>query len=818
MWRKLGQFILRYRFILLSILAAATAVMGYWGSQVGLSYEFTRAIPTSHPANIAYQEFKKKYGEDGNLLVIGIQTDKLFTDTIFNRYAAMSKELKQINGVEDVISVPAAVNLVKDTATEKLKALPIFPDRRLSQAEIDNAASVFGSLPFYKGLLYNPDSSAWLMGVRLNKGIMNSPKRNEVAGAVEKTAAAFSSETGLETHLSGLPFIRTQMSTRIANEMRWFLFASVVLSAIILLLFFRSFSAMLLSLSVVIIGVLWSLGTMHLLGYSITLLTALIPPLIVVIGIPNCIYFLNKYHTSWQYLKNSPAEDSQAGKKLKQEALENMVGRMGIVTLFCNLAAAIGFAVFALTESEILKEFGVVSGINIMLLFFISLILIPTVLSLLPVPKTRHTRYLHNVWLNRWLDRLERWALGHRKLIYITTAVLLLGSVAGIVRLKSVGYMVDDIPKTDKIYTDLKFFERNFKGIMPLEILVDTRKKLGVTRNLANLQRIDSLSAYLAARPEIARPLTITEGLKFAKQAFFDGDSANYSMPLENLLPALAQYLSMRADSGSAKNSFGKLVATFMDSSRQQARISVNMADVGSKRLPAILAEIENKAEWLFNRDSLLYKPYADSLARVTPPEKLKELIDSSKLERRANIQLTGASITFLEGSNFIINGLKESIFYAFILIALCMLYLFRSFRILVCSLVPNVIPLMITAGVMGWTGIPLKPSTVLVFSVALGIAIDITIRFLVNYKQELPHQQYDQRRTVIQTIHSTGISIIYTSMVLIAGFVIFCFSGFGGTQALGWLTSLTLVTATLTNLVLLPALLLSFSRKKSSK
>ena len=179
-------------------------------------------------------------------------------------------------------------------------------------------------------------------------------------------------------------------------------------------------------------------------------------------------------------------------------------------------------------------------------------------------------------------------------------------------------------------------------------------------------------------------------------------------------------------------------------------------------------------------------------------------------------VELTGTSVTFLEGNRFIINGLKDSIFWAFLLIAFCMLYLFRSARILLCSLIPNIIPLLITAGIMGWVNVPLKPSTVLIFSVALGIAIDVTIRFLVNYKQELPRNQNNIQQTVIDTIHSTGISIIYTSMVLITGFIIFCFSGFDGTKALGWLTSLTLVTATFTNLVLLPTLLISLAKSKS--
>lgn len=771
MWERLGRFILKFRLPLLLMLAAITGFMAYHASKVELSYDFSRAIPINNSKYKAYQEFKKKFGEDGNLLVIGIQTDKLFTEKIFNEYASLQRNLKKVKGVDDVIAIPSSINLVKVPETEKLKADPIFPDRLLTQAEIDSGAAKFLSLPFYQNLLYNPSTNAWLMGVRINKDLMASKGRIGIVHAIGDLADDFGKTNNLTVYKSGLPHIRTELSVRIVKEMRMFIVASMLLSALILLLFFRSFSAMLLSLTVVMLGVIWSFATIEMMGYKISILNALIPPLIVVIGIPNCIYFLNKFHTAY----------NETGDKKK--SLVMMVDRMGVVTLFCNLSAAIGFAVFALTQSQILKEFGIVAGINIIALFFISLIFIPAVLSFLPAPKSKHTRYLHKPGLNRWLDRLERWSLNHRKLIYGITIGIVAISIGGIFKLKTLGYIVDDLPKTDKIYTDLRFFESNFKGIMPLEILVDTKKKRGVV-NLNTLERIDSLGQFLNSMPDIARPLSIAEGLKFAKQAFFDGDSNSYSMPSEFDLPALAQYLSFKGDSGNIKNSFVKLVSTFMDSTRQEARISVSMKDVGSKRLPKILDSISARVDQLFAKDKYI-------------------------------VQLTGTSVTFLEGSRYIINGLKDSIIWAFIFIAFCMFYLFKSARIMICSLIPNIIPLLITAGVMGWTGIPLKPSTVLVFSVALGIAIDVTIRFLVNYKQELPRNNFDMKKTVIDTIHSTGISIIYTSLVLIAGFVIFCFSGFDGTKALGWLTSLTLITATFTNLVLLPAILISFGKIK---
>ena len=782
MWNSTARFLLKYRLPLLITVILITACMGYWASKVEMSYDFSRAIPTDNEKFKAYQQFKQKFGEDGNLVVIGIQKENFFDQQFFNDYASLQKNIKKINGVEDIIAVTSAVNLVKNEEDEKLLALPIFPNRQLSQIELDSLQNIFFNLPFYRGLLYNPETQAWLMGVRISKDVLNTKNRNHVVKQVTTLVNDFQDKHQVEMHQSGLPLIRTVLTTRIANEMKWFLAGSILLSALILMMFFRSFSAVMLSLIVVIIGVVWSLGTMHLFGYKITILTALIPPLIVVIGIPNCIYFFNKYHTSF---KESQKGEKNSDEERKHQSLIAMVSKMGIVTLFCNLAAAIGFAVFALTKSEILKEFGAVAGINIMALFFISLVLIPATLSYLPSPKTRHTKYLDNLRMLRWLDRLERWALNHRKLIYGTTAMVVFISFFGILRLQSVGYIVDDLPKTDKIYTDLKFFESNFKGVMPLEIVIDSKRKNGLRRKqLQVFQNMDSLSMFISSFPEMAKPLSIIEGLKFAKQGFYEGDSTSFSMPSSHDLPALSQYLNFRTDSNQTKNNFARLISSFMDDERREARISVNMADVGSERLPFILDSIQQKAGTLFDKEDY-------------------------------DVVLTGTSVTFLEGSRYIINGLKESIFWAFLLISLCMLVLFRSLKILVCSLIPNLVPLVITAGVMGWMGIALKPSTVLVFSVALGIAIDVTIRFLVNYKQELPLHPGNVGKTVIQTIHSTGISIIYTSMVLIAGFIIFCFSGFGGTQSLGWLTSLTLVTATLTNLVLLPALLISTRSKK---
>jgi len=770
MWPSLAKFVLKYRLSMLAILIVFSGAMSYFASKAKLSYVFNSAIPKDNPVYKDYVNFKSIFGEDGNVIVVGVQSKDFFKLAKYKAYSDMVSAMKKVACVEQVLSVCDAVKLEPDSINFQLQPYRIFDSTLNTQADLQLAATAFMSQRFYETLIFNAKDSAFLMAIRVNKDSVNSPARVQIVEDIRNVVATYEKQTGIEAHLSGLPLIRTMVAERVKKEMSLFLLGSLLFSVLILLIFFRSVTTTVISMSVVLIGVVSSMALIHLCGYQITLLTALIPPLVVVIGIPNCIYFINKYHTSIVQGYS------------KEQALIDMVSKMGVVTLFCNITAAIGFAVFAKTESALLREFGVVAGISIMLIFVISFMLLPSVLSYLPEPKARELKYLDNKWIGMTLGKIETWVFNHRKWVIITTLMIVSVSVVGMLRLKSVGYIVDDLPKTDKIYTDLKFFEKHFKGIMPLEIMVDTKRKKGIKKKKLNIfKRMDSLSAYIAKQLEMNRPLSVAEGLKFATMGLNYNDSNQYRLPDEPEAAMIQDALKVKK--GDKANTTAQLFNAFIDSTGRYTRMSINMADVGTVRLPILIDSIKKYANKYF---------------------------DTSY-----NLTFTGSSVTFLEGSKYIIQGLKESIFWAFLLIALCMLYLFRSVKMLFSSLLPNLIPLVITAGLMGWAGIPLKPSTVLVFSVALGIAIDITIRFLVNYRQVLPSCNENVQQAVRLTVNQTGLSIIYTSLVLVAGFVIFCASSFGGTFALGWLTSLTLLSAMVTNLVFLPVLLILFHPKQ---
>jgi predicted RND superfamily exporter protein len=667
-----------------------------------------------------------------------------------------------------VLSIGQLSVLEKDTLQQKFTARPLAAGPVANQQALDSIKQELNQLPFYKDLIYNPKTKATVMAITFADSVLNSAKRIGVIQSILDKSKQFSSTHQVALHYSGLPYIRTVISKKISEEFALFIGLSIAIGALILYLFFRSFAAVFYPVLVVLVGVVWSLGTLVLFGYDITLLTGLIPPLIVVIGIPNSILLINKYHTCL----------ALEGDKIK--ALQYVISRVGITTFIANLTTAIGFGVLYFTNSELLMQFGSVAAINVMATWVISLIFIPIIFSFLPVPHSKHTSHLSSPKTAKLLAFLDRLAHQKRNLIYVATLLVLVVSFIGIYRIKINGYVVDDLPKNDAVYKDMSFFSQNFKGILPLDISVDTRRKNGVM-NLSVINKMNRLQDLISAHPEFSRAVSLVEVLKFSSQTFYGGDTTFYRLPNELEKNFILGYAS---NSGKGNSN---LVKNFIDSNRQVTRLSFQMADVGSDKMNKLINELEPQIDSIFN-------------------------------PKRYHVELTGSSIIFIKGTNYLVKNLRDSLILAVLLIALLMWGLFRGFRMILISLIPNIVPLIITAGIMGFAGIPLKPSTILIFSIAFGIASDQTIYFLTRYRQELRTTNWTISQIVSDTIKETGLSMIYVALILFFGFGIFTASSFGGTVALGLLLSITLLVALISNLTLLPALLLSLEKRKQKE
>ncbi len=772
MWAFVSSRILRNRLTLLLSLGGITAFMAYKAGHVELSYEFARVLPYDNKDYLDYENFKKLFGEDGSVLMVGIQDSDIFEINKFTGWYELGNKIKNIDGIEEVVSVARIYTIVKNDSLEKFEFRPLVSRKPSSQAETDSLKETILSLPFYEGLLYNRETGATLMAITLDKQKLNSRNRIALVDSIKSSCDRFGVTHHLDIHYSGLPYIRTAISRKVADEMILFLGLAVAVTAVILFSFFRSFKIVFFSLLIVTVGVIWSVGLIVLLGYKITILTGLIPPLIIVIGVPNSILLLNKYHS--EYKKH--------GNKIR--ALSRMIEKISVTTFLANLTTAIGFGVFYFTRSQILMEFGLVAAANVMATYLISLVLIPIVFSYLPDPSVRHTKHLKGKFISFFLRKVDYWVHHHRPAIYLTVGVLIAISLVGVRKLRSVGFIVDDLPEKDPIYADMKFFERSFQGVMPFEILIDTKKEGGVfADNAATLYKIKSLQKILSSYPEFSKSLSVADAIRFSYQAYRDGSRKYFILPPPTELEKIRPYVQNSGTQAKRPGAFH----SFIDSTKQRTRVSAQMADIGSVKMKQLINGLRLRIDSIFDPSAY-------------------------------NVTITGNSRIFLQGNDYLLVNLKESIILAIILIAIVMFTLFMSARMILASMLPSLIPLLITAGVMGYFHIALKPSTILIFSIAFGIASDGTIYFLTKYRQELKNHHWSISRTVSMAIAETGVSMVYTAVILFCGFAIFTASGFGGTVALGILVSFTLLVAYCSNLILLPTILLSMEKRLTTR
>ena len=758
MWAVIARTILRYRAVFVWLILAFTYFMYQQSDNVRLSYEMARLLPHDSETQLDYNYFVDKFGESDNLMLIGVDIDSFFVYQKFSKWQKFSESLKTIDGVNNVFSIVDAVDLKKNEKQKKFESYKIFESVK-NQADLDKSFEKYKQLPFYNDRFIN-DKAAVLI-LNLDDKFIGSSKRKELISSITSLGDLYSKESTNKIYYSGLPYLRTTNSEMIRNEVRLFIILAMLVTAIILFLFFRSVKAMLISMLIVAIGVTWSFGTLAILDYEITILSALIPPLLIVIGVPNSIFLINKYHNEFKAHGN------------KSKALVRMIKRVGNITILTNTTTALGFATFILTSSQDLRQFGLVASLNIFAVFFLSLLLTPILLSYISPPKQRHTKHLDRKWIHYITTKIIYWVTHRREHIYVYTIIIAVVAFFGLLKMKTSGNITDDIPKDTEFYQGISFFEKNFNSVLPFEITIDTHRKNGMTR-LSTLKKIDMLVDTLATYPQFSRSISMIDAVKFFKQAVYNGNSKYYELPNSQEKNWLLNY----ADNSDISSTW---MDTFLDEDKQVGRVSLQVTDIGTKEMKEIRTKLRGQIDQIFDKE-------------------------------KYNVKMTGSSVVFLEGTTYLVKNLFTSLFLAILLISLFMAWMFNSFRMVMVSLIPNLIPLLLTAAIMGYFAIAIKPSTILVFGIAFGISVDDTIHFLAKYRQELKYNG-NIRKSVKKAIRETGVSMIYTSIVLFFGFSIFITSQFGGTIALGLLVSLTLMIALLSNLVLLPALLLTLEK-----
>ena len=768
MWIKIAGILLRNRMAFIIGVLLITVFMGFQIPKVEMSYEYSNLLPATDSAYLDYLDFHEKFGQEGNVMVFAIQDYDFYQLDKMNDWISMCDSLKALHGIVALVDITHSFNLHKDTLNKKFDIRPIFPNHIKNQQELDSLVNIIENLPFYDGTLFNKTKDIYGMMVSVSADVMNSPARVGLVKGILELTEHFSEKHNLQMHYSGLPYIRVINAENIKGEMYMFIILSLLITTFILYLFFRSFRILGFCLLIVLICVSWTVGVMAMLGIKITLLTAMLPPLLIVICIPNLVFMINKFH----------AEFDRHGNKIK--ALQRMIQKIGNASFLSNLTTAAGFATFIVTSSQILVEFGITASIGITFVYLVCLIMIPCGFSFMPEPDSKQIKHLHNKTVTGMLERVTQLILNRRNVVYtIAIVVVILGGI-GISLMKSTGYMVDDLKETDPIRQDLSFFEENFDGLMPLEVTVDFGKPKQVL-NLSNLQKLDKLSEELSKDEDISKPISILEVIKFANQAFYNGKPAYYKLPTNMTKNFILKYASQ------STGEIGGQANSFVDSTLQRVRLSFRVKDIGTQKMQEKEDKLYHIVEQYFPND-------------------------------RYTVKVTGSSIIFFKGTQYLVFNLFTSLALAIVLIAIFMAWMFKSKRMVLVALIPNIIPQIITAAIMGYFGIPIKASTILVFSIAFGISVDGTIHYLAKYRQELQGTNWSIRSSAVLALQETGQSMIYNAIILFFGFGIFALSDYGGTVALGVLVSITLLAAMLSNLILLPSLLLTLDKHTTNK
>jgi predicted RND superfamily exporter protein len=766
-WELIARVVLRNRILMLSIVAAVTVLLAMQWKNIHFTHTEANMLPDDNIVNVEYKAFLDKFGEEGNLVIIGVKDKTFFTPKAYAAWAKLMNSLKDDKAVDLVISINDLKKLQKNEPLEKFELVPFVDQNKTTdQAYLEKIKKeLFNDMPFYEGLLFNKRSGTIRSAIYLDKKIVNTPARKDfITDRLVPAVAAFEKETKIDLRVSGMPYIRTLNSQTIISEISLFIGASLLVTSLLFFFFFRSFRATLISIVIVIIGVMWSFGFLGLLNYEITVLTALVPSLIIVIGIPNCIFLTNKYHQEYKVHRN------------KAKALQRVTTKVGMATLMTNVTTAIGFFTFITSNNKLLIEFGNVTSINILALFFLCIIVIPIFHSYIPAPKDRHIEHLDRGYVKSFMDWILRNVKESRFSIYVVAVSLLVISIIGIYKMRISGSIIEDMPKKAPFFQDILFFEKEFDGVMPLEIMIDTKHKKGVMK-LSTLKRMEELETAIDEIPELSKPISIVNLVKYSKQAYYNGSPEYYELPTSQEQAFILSYAK-----NSTKNAKGDLMKSYVDKTGQFARITTFMRDDNGGVMPIVEAEIRKKADKIF------------------PPD-------------RYHVTITGKALVFQKGTGYLLNNLLSSLVFAFFLTALLIGFMFRSFKMILVSIIPNLLPLLLTAGIMGFFDIPLKPSTILVFGIAFGLSVDDTVRFLAQYREELKKNDWKIRKSVYATFNDAGLSMFYTSIVLFFGFSVFMLSSFGGTIALGGLVSLTLLFGMLSNLMLLPALVLTLNK-----
>jgi uncharacterized protein len=739
--------------LILTVIAILTALSVFYASRLRFDYNFDNFFPKGDPDLAYYLNYRDKFGNDNDYLLIGLDNGgSLFEKQFLQKVDTLTRFMQRQPHVESVLS-PTTVKspIIEQFGYFEIPYLhPDEPERYTQDSTL-----IYQSRELV-GTLFSEDATAVSLFVQTSDDLGKEPGDSLIAamyGEIERLGLR-------DHHVAGKVLAQSVFIEKMKIELAIFMSASILLVILFLWIAFRTAWGVLVPLVVVLLSVLWSLGVMGLFNKPIDVMTVLLPTIMFVVGMSDVIHIMSRYIT----------EVGQGATKL--QALRVTIREVGMATLLTSLTTSVGFLTLLTTSIVPIREFGLFTAIGIFLAFVLAFTVLPAILLLTKRPNPRRARRSDLSW-PMLLRRVYTFVLRKPYPILYASMGVVLVSLLGISLIKVDTTLLEDIGDDDPIVRDFQYFEEKFSGVRPFELHLIAGPDKSMY-DLEVLQEIDQLETYLYQTYGlnfITSPATVVRAIHRAQ---------NGGLPDYYTLPANEREMQQvqRRLTAFSKRSELRAVVT---EDQQEGRLAGKMSDVGSVQA----AELNDS---------------------------LRVFIDQQINPELLQARITGSAVMLDKNNDYVVSNMLQGLLIAFLVVAILVGFIFRSLRMVLISLVPNIIPLLMIGGIMGFVGINMTVSVSIIFTIAFGIAVDDTIHFLGKLKVEL-RKGKSLPYAIKTTIISAGKAIIITSCILVAGFLTLVLSSFDATFYVGVFVSLTLVFAVVADLLLLPVLILYFYR-----
>lgn len=743
-WRKYSKYVL-------AGLTLVLLFLGYSSSKLEFDYDFEKFFPQEDNDLVFYEDYREKFENDNDFILLGFTNETgVFDQQFLQKIQGFTVKLRELPHLREVIS-PLEMKFVEvSPAGFGFSQRPFFHIDDTSRYTNDRERIEKSIEPVTE--MVNLDNNSLIMVIK-NKQLIDKDDSDELARALQEI---IDQEGFKEVHVMGKIMGQQVYVSVMKVEFITFASISIFVLIIFLIIAYRALWGILIPMATVLLAVVGSLGFMQLSGTPLNMMTTLLPVIMLVVGMSDVVHLVSKYLEEIRY------------GRTKTVAIKNMLKKVGVATLLTSLTTSLGFVTLIGVGMQPIQDFGIFTAVGVLMAFILSILFIPSIFLNIKKPKITDSTKVQNAW-ERGLGKFFLKLCRNQKAVLVFYSIITVVCIIGASRIKFDYFLMQDLGEDQPLMQDLRYFQKQFGGIRPFELAIIPAEGKQVNDYDVILE-IEKLEKYLKEEYGVNQIISPTVPFKFANKTLRSGRDDYYKIP----------------DNEKRFNYLKRQMETFEDRAELQQIISA-----------------DKKLGRLFGR---MVDP--GSGAMLGKNDKLKAFYDANINSSVLGYKLTGTPVIIDEAGRHVSENIVIGLLFAFVLIGISMAILFKSIKMGFISLVPNMFPILLTAGYIGFAGIALNMSTAIVFTIAFGIAVDDTIHFLSRFKQEMGQGRtnlFALRRTFI----STGKAIIITSIILLGGFGSLIFSNFLSTFYIGLFVCMTLVFAVITDLTLLPMMLL---------